>query len=52
MPDTGKKIIETLEKVIPEMTENEKIQLLSFGEGVAFMKSVQKEQSKETEKVS
>ncbi len=38
MSEKEKKILETFEKVLPEMSEIEKEKLLSFGEGMAFMK--------------
>ena len=47
MSQLEREIIETFEKVIPEMSEVEKAQLLSFGEGVAFMKSLQKQEQEE-----
>lgn len=46
MSDKEKKIIETFEKVIPNLTDVEKEKLLSFGEGMAF-KVVQQEDKKE-----
>ena len=47
--EKGKEILETFEKVIPELSEIEKEKLLSFGEGIAFMKNQQKcEMQKET----
>lgn len=45
MSKKGKQILETFEKVIPKMTELEKEKLLSFGEGMAFMKNVGKDAS-------
>lgn len=36
MSEREKKILETFEKVIPELSELEKEKLLSFGEGMAF----------------
>lgn len=36
MSESEKKILETFEKVIPNLTEVEKEKLLSFGEGMAF----------------
>lgn len=42
MSEKGKEILETFEKVIPELSEIEKEKLLSFGEGIAFMKNQQK----------
>lgn len=47
MSQLEKEIIETFEKVLPEMSEVEKAQLLSFGEGVAFMKNLQKQEQEE-----
>lgn len=38
MSEKEKKILKTFEKVLPEMSEIEKEKLLSFGEGMAFMK--------------
>ena len=33
------KILETFEKVLPNLTERERERLLSFGEGMAFAKT-------------
>lgn len=43
MSEKEKQILETFEKVIPDLSEMEKEKLLSFGEGMAFMKGKQKE---------
>lgn len=43
MSDKEKQILETFEKVLPELSEMEREKLLSFGEGMAFMKDRQKE---------
>lgn len=45
MSEKEKKILETFEKVIPDLTEMEKEKLLSFGEGMAFMKDKQAKQN-------
>lgn len=42
MSEREKKILETFEKVIPDMTELEREKLLSFGEGIAFKTAEQK----------
>lgn len=42
MSEKEKKILETFGKVIPDLSEMEKEKLLSFGEGMAFMKDKQK----------
>lgn len=42
MSDKEKQILETFEKVIPDLSEMEKEKLLSFGEGMAFMKGQKK----------
>lgn len=47
MSEKEKQILETFEKVIPDLTEMEKEKLLSFGEGMAFMKDKQKEEKAE-----
>lgn len=39
MSEKEKKILETFGKVIPELSEVEKEKLLSFGEGMVFMKT-------------
>lgn len=45
-----KKILETFGKVIPDLSDMEKEKLLSFGEGMAFMKGKQKaEESNQSE---
>lgn len=49
MSEKEKKILETFGKVIPDLSEIEKEKLLSFGEGMVFMKDKQK-QKKEGEK--
>lgn len=43
MSEREKEIMETFEKVLPKMTELEQEKLLSFGEGMAFMKSEKEE---------
>lgn len=43
MSEKEKEILKTFEKVIPNLTEIEKEKLLSFGEGMAFMKEHQEE---------
>lgn len=50
MSEKEKKILETFEKVLPEMSEIEKEKLLSFGEGMAFMKD--KENKENSDKKS
>lgn len=50
MSEKEKKILETFEKVIPKMSEMEKEKLLSFGEGMAYMKDQQ--QKKDTTETS
>lgn len=42
MSEKEQKILETFGKVLPEMSEMEKEKLLSFGEGMAFLKGQQK----------
>jgi hypothetical protein len=50
MSEKEKQILETFRKVIPDLSEMEKEKLLSFGEGVAFMKDTQKKkEEKENE---
>ena len=44
MSEKEKKILETFEKIIPELSETEKEKLLSFGEGMVFMKNKQKKE--------
>ena len=41
MSEKEKEIIETFEKILPKMTELEREKLLSFGEGMAFMKQTE-----------
>ena len=45
MSEKEKQILDTCEKVIPNLNDLEKEKLLSFGEGMAFMKDKQKEDS-------
>ncbi len=45
MSEKQKQILETFEEIIPKMSEMEQEKLLSFGEGIAFVKE-QKEQEK------
>lgn len=47
MSEREKQILETFEKVIPDLSEMEKEKLLSFGEGMAFMKDRQKKDGTE-----
>lgn len=47
MSEKEKKILETFGKVIPDLSEMEKEKLLSFGEGMAFMKYKQKKKEGE-----
>lgn len=47
MSEKEKQILETFEKVIPDLSEMEKEKLLSFGEGMAFMKGKQREEVSE-----
>lgn len=42
MSEKERKILETFEKMIPNMSDMEKEKLLSFGEGMAFMKAQEK----------
>lgn len=50
MSEKELEILQIFAKVIPDLTEMEKEKLLSFGEGMAFMKSKQKtEDSKQVE---
>lgn len=44
MSEENKKILETFEKVLPDMTELEREKLLSFGEGIAFKTAEQKKE--------
>ncbi len=37
MSDKQKKIVETIDKIIPILTEQEQERLLAFGEGIAFL---------------
>ena len=43
MSDKEKNILDTFKKVIPKMSEMEQEKLLSFGEGMAFMKKKESE---------
>lgn len=47
MSEKEKKILETFGKVIPDLSEMEKEKLLSFGEGMAFMKGKKKKEEGE-----
>lgn len=42
MSEKEKKILEIFKKMVPDLSEMEKEKLLSFGEGMAFMKDKQK----------
>lgn len=46
MSETEKKILETFGQIIPTLSELEREKLLSFGEGMAFMKQKNEEQEK------
>ena len=50
MSENEKKILETFEKVLPDMSELEREKLLSFGEGIAFKTAEQKKGKSEVEK--
>lgn len=50
MSENEKKILETFEKVLPDMSELEREKLLSFGEGIAFKTAEQKKDKSEVEK--
>lgn len=41
MSENEKKILKTFGELIPKLTETEKEKLLSFGEGMVFMKNTQ-----------
>lgn len=47
MSENEKKILKTFGELIPKLTETEKEKLLSFGEGMVFMKN---NQIRDTEK--
>lgn len=47
MSEKEKQILDTFEKVLPDMSEMEKEKLLSFGEGMAFLKNQQGKESEE-----
>lgn len=47
MSDKEKAILETFSKTLPDMTETERENLLSFGEGMAFMVNQRKKQEAE-----
>lgn len=49
MSEKEKKIMETFEKVIPSLSEDDKRELLAFGEGMAFVKKHSKTDPAETE---
>lgn len=44
MSEKEKKIMETFKNLLPVLSEIEKEKLLSFGEGMAFMKETKKEE--------
>lgn len=46
MSNKEKEILETFEKVIPKLSEIEKEKLISYGEGMAFMKEQQEQNQK------
>ena len=50
MTAKGEKIMETFEKMIPKMNEQELDRVLSFSEGMAFMKDKQEKKSKRRKK--
>lgn len=50
MSETEKKILDTFGKVIPRLSEMEREKLLSFGEGMAFMKQKCGEEGKQKDK--
>lgn len=50
MSEKEKKILDTFEKVPPDMTELEREKLLSFGEGIAFKTAEQKKRKQKAAK--
>lgn len=46
MSEKQREILETLEKVIPTLDEREQEKLLSFGQGMAFLKEQQMQSNK------
>lgn len=46
MSEKQREILETFEKVVPKLNELECEKLLSFGEGISFMKDRQKQEEK------
>lgn len=42
MSETDKQVMQTFEKVLPQMSEMAKEKLLAFGEGMAFMADQQR----------
>jgi hypothetical protein len=47
MSEKQREIMETFEKVVPKLNEMECEKLLSFGEGMAFMKQKQEEKKEQ-----
>lgn len=50
MNGKGEKIMETFEKMLPKMNEQELDRLVSFTEGMAFMKDKQEKKAKRRKK--
>lgn len=48
MSEKEKKIIETFKKVVPDLSDNDKERLLSFGEGMAFAIDKQKKEREDS----
>ena len=49
MSEKGKRVLETISKAIPGMSDQEVDRLLSFGEGVAFMVNQRQNRRQEPE---
>ena len=47
MSEKQKQILETFEKLVPKLNDLESEKLLSFGEGIAFMKDYQAQKQEE-----
>lgn len=49
MPETDKRILQSITATLPKLTDLEKEKLLSFSEGIAFAKDQQESNRKQAE---
>lgn len=50
MSDKEEQILETIGKIVPNLSDEEKEKLLFFGEGMAVLKEIQKKETEDARK--